>query len=202
MIAQHPFHILLPQQAPTLRRRALNLTGNEARADDLVQTTFLKAWASRDSYCSQTNLRAWLFTILRNTFFSDLRKRRREVEDIDGFLAASLSEEPRQDHALALEELIVAIGFLPEAQRKPLVMMGAFGFSQLETAKACDCTVGTIKSRVSRSRTTLARMIALEDFQQMTASQSRNHVPAPLQQGRARPLRTHQAEIAQPLHQT
>jgi len=160
MSEDHPFHHLLPAQAPALRRRALKLTSNTHRADDLVQATFLKAWAKRDTYQPDTQLRAWLFTILRNTFFSELRKYRREVEDINGILAANLSEEPRQYHAVALKELIAAIAVLPEPQRRPLVMMGAFGFSQLETAAACDCTVGTVKSRVSRGRSTLNRALA------------------------------------------
>ncbi|MCF3974979.1 sigma-70 family RNA polymerase sigma factor [Paracoccus salsus] len=163
MIDHHPFHELLPQQVAALRRRALKLTSNEHRAQDLVQATLLKAWASRDSYSPGTNLRAWLFTIMRNTFFSDLRKLRREVEDVDGVCAQALYEEPRQDHALALKELIAAIAALPSPQRKPLVLMGAYGFSQLEAAEACGCTVGTIKSRVSRSRATLSQFMAHDE---------------------------------------
>ena len=163
MSDRHPFHILLPQQAPALRRRALKLTANEHRAEDLVQDTFLKAWAARDSYRPESQLRAWLFTILRNTFFSDLRKSRREVEDVDGTRAQALYEEPRQEDALALKELVSAIARLPDAQRRPLVMMGAYGYSQLEAAAACGCTVGTIKSRVSRSRATLNRVLAQDD---------------------------------------
>lgn len=159
MTIRHPFNDLLPRQAVPLRRRALKLTGNEHRAEDLVQATFLKAWASRDSFKPETNLTAWLFTILRNTFYSELRKYRREVEDVDGGYARALSEEPRQDHALALNELIDAIALLPRAQRRPLVLMGAYGFSQLEAADACGCTLGTIKSRVGRGRATLARIM-------------------------------------------
>ena len=158
----HPFHTLLPHHAPVLRRRALTLTSNEHRAEDLVQTTLMKAWASRDSFCEGTNLRAWLFTILRNTFLSELRKYRLEVEDVDGVNASAMFEEPGQDHALALKELIAAIAQLPYVQRRPLVMMGAYGFSQLEAADACGCTIGTIKSRVSRGRATLDRFIGHE----------------------------------------
>lgn len=161
MTKDHPFHDLLPQQAIALRRRALKLTGNEHRAEDLVQDTLLKAWDKRDSYRPDTNLRAWLFTILRNTFFSDLRKHRREVEDVDGACAMALSEEPRQDHALALKQLISAIALLPQSQSRPLVLMSAYGFSQLEAAVACRCTVGTVKSRVSRGRATLNQTAAL-----------------------------------------
>lgn len=163
MTDDHPFHVLLPQQAHCLRLRALKLTGNKHRAEDLVQATFLKAWAKRDSYKPETNLRAWLFTILRNTFFSNLRKFRREVEDVDGACARAQFEEPRQDHVLALKELISAVATLPDSQRRPLVLMGAYGFSQLEAAVACGCTVGTIKSRVSRGRAALNRMIGMDE---------------------------------------
>lgn len=166
--AQHPFHLLLPQQIPLLRRRALKLSSNEHWAEDLVQATLLKAWASRDSYTSDTQLRAWLFTILRNTFFSELRRSRREVEDVDGALAATLSEEPRQDHAIALQELISAIALLPDTQRRPLVLLGAYGVSQLEAADACGCSVGTIKSRTSRGRAALNVILAHTDVVRRT----------------------------------
>jgi RNA polymerase sigma-70 factor (ECF subfamily) len=156
----HPFHVLLPREAHSLRCRALALTSSPHRADDLVQSTLLKAWANRDRFQPGTNLRAWLFTILRNTFFSEIRKLHREVEDVDGAYAASLFEEPRQDHAIALKELASAIALLPKEQRRPLVLMGAYGYSQLEVADACGCTVGTIKSRVSRGRATLIRNLA------------------------------------------
>lgn len=163
MTALHPFHTLLPQHALVLRRRALRLVANEHRAEDLVQATLLKAWANRGSFQPGTNLRAWLFTILRNTFFSELRKFRREVEDVDEVYALALSEEPRQDHAIALKELISAIASLPYSQRRPLVLMGAYGFSQLEAADVCGCTVGTVKSRVSRGRATLSRIMAPDE---------------------------------------
>lgn len=155
MTQPHPFHTLLPSQVPALRGRALRLTSNAHRADDLVQSTLLKAWASRDSYSPETNLRAWLFTILRNTFFSDLRKYRREVQDVDSENARALYVEPNQEHAVALKELVVEVALLPYAQRRPLVLMSILGFSQLEVADACGCTIGTIKSRVSRARSTL-----------------------------------------------
>ncbi|MBQ2262833.1 MAG: sigma-70 family RNA polymerase sigma factor [Loktanella sp.] len=160
MIKRHAFHVLLPQQTLALQRRALKLTSNPHRADDLVQETLLKAWTKRDSFRPDSHLRAWLFTILRNTFFSDLRKYRREVEDADGKFAETLYELPRQDHAVAMTELVSAIAKLPDVQRKPLVMMGVYGYSQLETAIACGCTVGTVKSRVSRGRSLLSHAVA------------------------------------------
>lgn len=155
MIERHPFHSLLPQQTPCLRRRALKLTANVHRAEDLVQTTLMKAWANRDRYTPETNLRAWLFTILRNTLFSEIRKYRREVQDIDGIHALRQIDEPRQEATLALKEVLSALAHLPDGQRRAILLMGAYGYSQLEAADACDCTLGTIKSRVSRGRATL-----------------------------------------------
>lgn len=159
MTERHPFHVRLMPHELALKHFALRLTGDVHRAEDLVQVTMLKAWAKRNSFDPDTNLRAWLFTILRNTFYSDLRKYRREVEDIDDLRASALYEEPCQDHVLALKELISAICELPLKQRKPVVLMGAYGFSQLEAAEACGCTIGTIKSRVSRARTTLCSLL-------------------------------------------
>ena len=160
MNRQHPFHVLLPQHSRSLGRRALQLTRNEHRAQDLVQETLLKAWAARDSYRPETNLGAWLFTIMRNAHFSDWRKLRREVQDVDGAHARMLSEEPTQDHVIALRELIAAISRLPQAQQRPVMLMGAYGFTLLEAADACGCAVGTIKSRVSRGRATLQHVLS------------------------------------------
>ncbi|MFN7225201.1 MAG: sigma-70 family RNA polymerase sigma factor [Paracoccaceae bacterium] len=161
----HPFTKLLPEQRPVLYRRAMRLTVNPHRAEDLVQATLLKAWIHRDRFELETNLRAWLFTIMRNTFLSELRKHRLEVEDSEDTLALTVAEEARQDHALALKELLVAVASLPDAQREPLLMMGYYGFSQLETADACGCTLGTVKSRVSRGRATLNRMLAHDEVE-------------------------------------
>lgn len=124
-----------------------------------MQATLLKAWISQDSYQNGTNLHAWLFTILRNTFISDLRTYRHESQDIDGYSAGTQTVEPNQVHALALNELVGAIPLLPEGQRRALILMGAFGYSQLEVADACGCTIGTVKSRVSRGRAALVRIL-------------------------------------------
>ena len=160
---RHPFHFLLAPQAAALRRFALKLTGKEHRAEDLVQETFLKAWANRDKFCLGTDLQGWLFAILRNAFYSDIRKYRREVEDVDGKFAALLFEEAAQEHAVELKKLISAIDMLPEIHRRPLVLTGFYGFSQMETADACGCTIGTIKSRIGRGRSNLSQAFFRED---------------------------------------
>lgn len=180
MIERHPFQRLLPQHTELLRRRALKLTGNPHRAEDLVQDTLLKAWAARDSFRPDTRLAPWLFTILRNTFFSDLRKSRREVEDVDDMRAGALSEEPPQEHALALKELICVVARLPRSQRRALVLVGAYGFSQVEAANACNCTIGTIKSRVSRGRAKLGQVLGHDEKGHHAQTPHGRHVPGPV----------------------
>ncbi|ARC90584.1 RNA polymerase sigma factor [Rhodovulum sp. MB263] len=148
---------------PAMRAFALSLTRNSATADDLVQDAIVKAWSNFDKFEPGTNLRAWLFTILRNTYYSMHRKRRREVEDPDGALAAHLSEKPHHDGRLALEDFKVAFVKLPDEQREALILVGAEGFSYEEAAATCGCAVGTIKSRVNRARVRLAELMHLND---------------------------------------
>jgi RNA polymerase sigma-70 factor (ECF subfamily) len=147
---------------PSLRAFAISLSGNVDRADDLVQETLLRAMANIDSFQPGTNMSAWLFTILRNLFRSEYRKRRREVEDADGSYAESLKSYPEQQGRVEFEEFRTALSKLPADQREALILVGASGFSYEEAAAICDCAVGTIKSRVNRARNRLASMLAIE----------------------------------------
>lgn len=152
---------------PNLRAFAVSLSGNVDRADDLVQETLLRAFAKIDSFQPGTNLSAWLFTILRNQFRSEYRKRRREVEDADGKYSEKLKSQPEQIGKIEFAELRHALSELPDDQREALILVGASGFSYEETAEICGCAVGTIKSRVNRARTRLAELMAVsgaEDF--------------------------------------
>ena len=150
-------------QLPTLRAFAVSLCGNLDRADDLVQETLLKAWQHLDKFEEGTNLRAWLFTILRNHYFSELRKRRREVEDVDGKMTASLSVRPAQQGHLDMQDFRKALSTLPADQREALVLVGAVGMSYEEAAGVAQCAVGTIKSRVNRARSRLAETLGMTD---------------------------------------
>jgi RNA polymerase sigma-70 factor (ECF subfamily) len=132
---------------PSLRAFAISLCGNVDRADDLVQETLLHAWANLDSFRPGTNMSAWLFTILRNLFRSEYRKRRREVEDADGFYAESMTSPPDQSGHLEMDEFRRALELLPTEQRESLILVGASGFSYEQAAQICGCAVGTIKSR-------------------------------------------------------
>src|SRR5882757_10014518 len=152
---------------PSLRAFAISLSGNVDRADDLVQETLLRAWANLNSFEPGTNMSAWLFTILRNLFRSEYRKRRREVEDADGSYADTLKSQPEQHGRVEFEEFRTALAKLPPDQREALLLVGASGFSYEEAAAICECAVGTIKSRVNRARTRLAELLAIdgaEDF--------------------------------------
>ena len=147
---------------PSLRAFAISLSGNADRADDLVQETLLRALANIDSFQPGSNLSAWLFTILRNLFRSDYRKRRREVEDAEGNYAKALKTQPSQNAHLEFEEFRAALDKLPQDQREALILVGASGFSYEDAASICCCAVGTIKSRVNRARSKLAALLYVE----------------------------------------
>lgn len=147
---------------PSLRAFAISLSGNVDRADDLVQETLMRAIANIESFQPGTNMSAWLFTILRNLFRSEYRKRRREVEDTDGSYAETLKSQPEQGSRLEFNEFRAALDKLPPDQREALILVGASGFSYEEAAAICECAVGTIKSRVNRARTRLADLLSIE----------------------------------------
>ena len=147
---------------PSLRAFAISLSGNVDRADDLVQETLLRAMANIDSFQPGTNMSAWLFTILRNLFRSDYRKRRREVEDSEGNYAKTLKTQPSQGAHLEFEEFRAALDKLPQDQREALILVGASGFSYEDAAAICGCAVGTIKSRVNRARSKLSALLYVE----------------------------------------
>jgi RNA polymerase sigma-70 factor (ECF subfamily) len=170
--ARHAFHALLGDEIPALRAFARSLARDAAASDDLAQETLLKAWANRHRYESGTNLRAWLFTILRNTFYSDYRKRRREVEDVDGAHAARLATPPAQEHAMALRDFETALATLPLDQREALVLVGAAGMSYEEAATVCGVAVGTVKSRVSRARARLTELLSTVDGADLVADKT------------------------------
>ena len=144
---------------PSLRAFAMSLAQNADKADDLVQETLVKAWDKQASFQLGTNLKAWVFTILRNEFYSQMRKRGREVQDSDGSITARLAVHPSQQGSMDLEDFRAALETLPQDQREAIILIGASGFSYEEAAEICDCAVGTIKSRVSRARTRLQELL-------------------------------------------
>ena len=160
----------LVDHLPALRAFALSLTREGAAADDLVQDTFVKAWTNMDKFQAGTNLRAWLFTILRNTFYSARRKTRREVSDTDGIHAARQATRPEHDGKLALRDFRVAFQQLPDEQREALILVGASGFSYEEAAEMTRVAVGTVKSRANRGRRKLAELLHLEQGEELSVT--------------------------------
>lgn len=144
---------------PALRAFAWSLSHNAADADDLVQDTLIKAWTHRTKFELGTNLRAWLFTILRNTYYTAVVRRRREVRDEDGKHAATLFTSPTQDWSVALHALQGALNQLPDEHREALILVGAAGLTYEEAAEICGCALGTIKSRVNRARARLLKIM-------------------------------------------
>lgn len=160
MTAEPPsFKRELLKTLPSLRAFAVSLSGRHDKADDLVQDTMMKAWAKQDSFQMGTNIKAWLFTILRNEFYSQMRKRGREVQDTDGAFTERLSVHPAQYGHLDLGDFKKALDQLPGDQREAIILIGASGFSYEEAADICKCAVGTMKSRVSRARTRLQQLL-------------------------------------------
>ncbi|MFD1881779.1 RNA polymerase sigma factor [Paracoccus pacificus] len=157
----------LVNHLPALRAFALSLTRESASADDLVQDTIVKAWTNMDKFQAGTNLRAWLFTILRNTFYSARRKTRREVSDTDGIHAARQATRPEHDGRLALNDFRAAFAQLPDEQREALILVGASGFSYEEAAQMTNVAVGTVKSRANRGRRRLADLLQLEEGEEL-----------------------------------
>ncbi|MBI5644827.1 sigma-70 family RNA polymerase sigma factor [Candidatus Kaiserbacteria bacterium] len=148
---------------PPLKAFAISLSGNVDRADDLVQETLLRALANIHLFQPGTNMSAWLFTILRNHFRSEYRKRKREVEDADGSYAASLHSQPNHQVKIEFKELRAALAKLPLEQRRALIAVGGLGYSYEEAACICNCALGTMKSRVNRARQQLLRLMGIED---------------------------------------
>ena len=121
----------------------------------------MKAWKSIDKFEVGTNMRAWLFTILRNTYYTSYTKSRREVADVDGVLSGNLSVKPEHDGKLAYNDFMHAFEKLPDDQREALTLVGASGFAYHEAAEMCGVATGTMKSRVNRARQKLVELLDL-----------------------------------------
>ena len=159
----------LPSYLPSLRAFAISLTRNVSEADDLVQDTIVKAWTNMDKFVVGTNLHAWLVTILRNTFYSKLRKHRREVADPDGIHASGLFVKPDHDGRLAFTDFKRAFDQLSPEHREVLILVGASGFSCEEAAEMMGVAVGTVKSRTSRARSRLAKLMGLAENEEVVS---------------------------------
>jgi RNA polymerase sigma-70 factor (ECF subfamily) len=153
------FSTLLIGEIPRLRGFARSLAKAHDKADDLVQEALCKAWAHRSSFRKGTNLTAWLFIILRNTYYSQVRVQNRTVEDPDGIYSQQLVAHAEQQIQAEFDEFKRAFATLRPEHREALYLVGACGMSYGEAAEVCECPVGTVKSRVNRGRQVLSRLM-------------------------------------------
>ena len=147
---------------PSLRGFAVSLTWDINQAEDLVQETVLKALSKQEQFAAGTCLQAWLFTILRNHFFSAHRRSMREEGDADGSYAAMMTSIADQEDKVMIQDVAAALGKLPPGQREAIVLVGVDGLSYEEAAQALGCAVGTVKSRVNRARNCLADLMGFD----------------------------------------
>jgi RNA polymerase sigma-70 factor (ECF subfamily) len=144
---------------PSLRAFARGLCGNRDLADDLAQEAMARAWAARDSFAMGTNFRAWMFMIVRNQFYTTIRKNSR-MSAWDPEAAERLLVTPATQHVgLDLADVEKALARLPDEQREMLMLVAAGGMSYQEAAEVTGCALGTVKSRIARGRIALSRMI-------------------------------------------
>lgn len=145
--------------APKLRAHAWTLTRCDADAEDLVQETLMRAWRFQHTFRPGSNLKAWLFRILRNVFLASVSTKLKIVEDVDGKLTSGLSHEGEQEWRVRFDELVGGLAKLPEQNCEALLLVAGSGLTYEEAAEVCYCSVGTIKSRVSRARERLAALL-------------------------------------------
>jgi RNA polymerase sigma-70 factor (ECF subfamily) len=145
---------------PKMRAFGRSMCGNYAAGEDLAQEALLKAWSHRHTYQQGTHLKAWVFMIMRNQFYSEKRRSWRSVP-LDRTLAEeTLVANADPTAAISLDELRRAMQLLPDVQREALILVSAAGCSYEEVARVCGCALGTLKSRVSRARDRLALIFA------------------------------------------
>lgn len=155
------------QLVPSLRAYARGLHRRSDEADDLVQETLLKAISNADRFQPGTNLRAWLFTIMRNTFLTNIRKRIRESPGESECASATLVTHPTHASYIEAQRVLAAIGRLPEHYREILVLVVVVGESYEDAAVICNCAVGTVKSRVNRARRLIIEDLGIESFDEI-----------------------------------
>jgi RNA polymerase sigma-70 factor (ECF subfamily) len=144
---------------PFLRAFARTLCGNRDMAEDLAQDALMRAWQSRQSFEAGTNLKAWLFTILRNQFYSECRRNWRKQPWDEKAGERIPDNRDTQSWTMDLADTARALALLPDFQREAVILVAAGGMSYEDAAAICDCSVGTVKSRVSRGRAALVKLL-------------------------------------------
>jgi RNA polymerase sigma-70 factor, ECF subfamily len=158
------FTQLLEAVIPKMRRYARSLTRDPVKADDLVQETVCRAIAKQHLFRPDTNLRAWLFTLMHNQYVNDVRRENREsatlhIDDVEATLIATTDPTSSRQ----LQELDQALGLLPTEQRQVILLVGLEGMSYEEVAMILNVPIGTVRSRLSRGRDQLRLLMGAEE---------------------------------------
>jgi RNA polymerase sigma-70 factor, ECF subfamily len=154
------YHRLIEEEIPRLRRYARALTRKPDRADDLVQDTLVRALAKQHLWQPGTNLRAWLFTLMHNQNVNSVRRSLREGTAVDvEQLSSALIATTDPTASRKLLELERALGQLPVEQREVVLLVGLEGLAYEETAAILSVPIGTVRSRLSRGRDSLRRLM-------------------------------------------
>ena len=167
MVVETPLKEQMLGAIPHLRAFAISLCGSVDRAADLVQGALLKGLSNLDKFQPGPSMQAWLFTILRNDFLTQARRRKREVEDPEGAWAERVAVLPEQGSRLDFDDMLRALRQLPVDQREALLLVTAEGLTYEDAARICGTNIGTIKSRINRARRHLAELLkfdARDDF--------------------------------------
>lgn len=152
---------------PALRAFARTFSSSAGDADDLVQETLLKGIANIHQYRPGTSMRSWLFTIMRNTFYTNIKRYNREAPAPADCASVRPGSMPAQNWVMRHHDVSLAIRKLPAEQREVLILISMFGLSYLEAADVCECAMGTIKSRLNRARQQLADLAGEGDVPAM-----------------------------------
>jgi RNA polymerase sigma-70 factor (ECF subfamily) len=153
------FHRQLEQQIPRLRRYAWALVRDGVRADDLVQDTLVRAIAKEHLWQPGTNLTAWLFTLMHNQSVNTVRRARREGTTVAAEQCSELVATTDPQGSCKLRDLDRAMSRLPDEQRQVLLLVGLEGMAYDEAAFILRIPVGTVRSRLSRARESLRRLM-------------------------------------------
>ena len=150
------------QLIPALRAFARTFYREANEADDLVQETLTRALASIHQFRPGTSMKSWLFTIMRNAFYTKVRIETREAPGAGECVSARPVCDPTQEWSARGREIALAIRRLPEQQREVLMLIGVLGVSYEEAAGICGCAMGTVKSRLNRARLRLLEELGEE----------------------------------------
>ncbi|TIT19146.1 MAG: sigma-70 family RNA polymerase sigma factor [Mesorhizobium sp.] len=168
MAQQATGEVSIVEFIPALRAFARAFCQAREDADDLVQETLTKGLANIDKFEPGTRMKSWLFTIMRNTYYTRVRAATREAPGIVDCASLAPVSQPAQEWSMQSKEVHRAIQRLPKSQSEVLMLVGVLGVSYEETAVICGCAVGTVKSRLSRARAGVLERLGETSAQELT----------------------------------